>query len=45
MDELEKRGIEIVDQEVASVWEQGKTVEGEEQTAKAKEKRRTAGRF
>jgi RNA polymerase primary sigma factor len=27
MDELEKRGIEIVDQEVASVWEQGKKTE------------------
>jgi len=30
MDELEKRGIEIVDQEVASVWEQGKKTEEED---------------
>lgn len=28
MDDLDKRGIEIVDQEVASVWEQNKPVEG-----------------
>ncbi len=29
MDDLEKRGIEIVDQEVASIWEQGKKPEEE----------------
>ncbi len=28
MDALDKRGIEVVDQEVASVWEQNKAVEG-----------------
>jgi RNA polymerase primary sigma factor len=38
MDELEKRGIEIVDQEVASVWEQGKKEEDEEVTGKSKKK-------
>ena len=30
MDALEEAGIELVDQEVASVWEMGKKVEGEE---------------
>ncbi len=34
MDDLEKRGIEIVDQEVASIWEQGKKSEDEEQPVK-----------
>jgi len=34
MDDLEKRGIEIVDQEVASIWEQGKKTDEEEQPAK-----------
>jgi RNA polymerase primary sigma factor len=29
MDDLEKNGIEIVDQEVASVWEQAKPIEGD----------------
>lgn len=35
MDELEERGIEIVDQEVASVWEQGKKSDGDDDTATA----------
>lgn len=36
MDDLEKRGIEIVDQEVASIWEQGKKNEEDEaETGKA----------
>lgn len=39
MDQLEKRGVEIVDQEVASVWEQGKpAVEGAE-VAKGRRKK------
>ena len=39
MDELEKRGIEIVDQEVASVWEQNKKVEKPEKPTKGKKKK------
>ncbi len=39
MDELEKRGIEIVDQEVASVWEQGKKPEETEIIVKGKKKK------
>jgi RNA polymerase primary sigma factor len=39
MDELEKVGIEIVDQEVASVWEQGK-VDVEETDAPVKKKKK-----
>ncbi len=43
MDALDKRGIEVVDQEVASVWEQNKAVEGVEEKpakgAKAKKKK------
>ncbi len=40
MNALEKRGIEIVDQEVASVWEQNKPAEGEEAPAKGKGKKK-----
>ncbi len=41
MDVLEKRGIEIVDQEVASVWEQGKKSEEDEDAAsKGKQKKK-----
>ncbi len=41
MDALDKRGIEIVDQEVASVWEQNKpAVESEEKPAKGKGKKK-----
>lgn len=41
MDGLEKRGIEIVDQEVASVWEQGKKPDETEDTAtKGKQKKK-----
>jgi RNA polymerase primary sigma factor len=41
MDELEKRGVEIVDQEVASVWEQGKkTEEADGATTTGKHKRK-----
>jgi len=36
MDDLEKRGIEIVDQEVASIWEQGKKSEETEAEATGK---------
>ncbi len=39
MDALEKRGIEIVDQEVASVWEQNKKPETEEKPTKGKKKK------
>lgn len=39
MDELEKRGIEIVDQEVASVWEQNKKPETTEIVVKGKKKK------
>jgi RNA polymerase primary sigma factor len=39
MDELEKRGIEIVDQEVASVWEQNKKPEVTEIVVKGKKKK------
>ncbi len=40
MDALDKRGIEVVDQEVASVWEQNKPVEGaEEKPVKGKGKK------
>jgi RNA polymerase primary sigma factor len=39
MDELEKRGIEIVDQEVASVWEQSK-IRGEEPSDSGAQKRK-----
>lgn len=45
MDDLEKRGIEIVDQEVASIWEQGKKDEEGEadagKTAKGKKKKKS----
>ena len=37
MDTLEDNGIEIVDQEVASVWEQGKSAEGEDTSKKKDE--------
>lgn len=41
MDTLDKRGIEIVDQEVASVWEQNKPAEvSEEKPAKGKKKKK-----
>ena len=40
MNALEKRGIEIVDQEVASVWEQNKRPDGEEAPAKSKGKKK-----
>jgi RNA polymerase primary sigma factor len=36
LDVLERRGVEIVDQEVASVWQQGKPEEEEEPTVKGK---------
>lgn len=36
MDALDVRGIEVVDQEVASVWEQGKVIAPEETTGKKK---------
>lgn len=39
MDELEKRGVELVDQEVASVWEQNKKVEEAETTVGSKKKK------
>jgi len=39
MDELEKRGIEIVDQEVASVWEQNKKEEPKEIIVKGKKRK------
>jgi len=40
MDTLEKRGVEIVDQEVASVWEQNKPAEtSEEKPAKGRKKK------
>jgi len=39
MNELEKRGIEIVDQEVASVWEQNKKREESEVPLKGKKKK------
>ncbi len=39
MNELEKRGIEIVDQEVASVWEQHKLTEEKQSKAKIKAKK------
>jgi len=38
MDALEKRGVEIVDQEVASVWEQNKPEEKKPEAGKAKKK-------
>lgn len=41
MDDLEKRGIEVVDQEVASVWEQNKPAEPEAKTeGKGKKKKK-----
>lgn len=40
MDELEKRGIEIVDQEVASVWEQGKKAEADDTSVAAGKQKR-----
>ncbi len=40
MDELEKRGIEIVDQEVASVWEQGKKSEEDTSPTAGKHKKK-----
>jgi RNA polymerase primary sigma factor len=43
MDALEKRGIEIVDQEVSSVWEQNKQKEGQEAPAKGKKKKKKDG--
>jgi len=39
MDDLDKRGIEVVDQEVASVWQQGQQEEVPEQGAKKTKKR------
>lgn len=53
MDALEKRGIEIVDQEVASVWEQNKppveapegAATGKKGKGKKKETGRNGGRF
>jgi RNA polymerase primary sigma factor len=38
MDDLEGRGVEIVDQEVASVWEQAKPPEGQDAPVKGKGK-------
>lgn len=38
MDDLEGRGVEIVDQEVASVWEQAKPPEGQDTPVKGKGK-------
>ncbi len=40
MDDLDKRGIEIVDQEVASVWEQNKKVEEQIVMVKGKPKKK-----
>ena len=40
MDKLEKRGVEIVDQEVASVWEQNKAPEESEEKPKGKGKKK-----
>jgi RNA polymerase primary sigma factor len=40
MNRLEKRGIEIVDQEVASVWEQNKQPEGQEPVKATKGKKK-----
>ncbi len=47
MDELDKRGIEIVDQEVASVWQQSRppVVPGQEKTAAQKKKEAYEGTY
>jgi RNA polymerase primary sigma factor len=39
LETMEKRGIEVVDQEVASVWEQNKKPEGEQPVLKGKKKK------
>ncbi len=43
MEQLEKRGIEIVDQEVASVWEQNKAPADDETAVKGKGKKSAKG--